>query len=99
MAIILKLYHHRIGCSSVPFRVTVTVESLKAFEDRAMDQKTFSVVAGVIFALVALAHLSRIYMGWSAVIGSWTAPMWVSWIGLIVAGGLSYFGLRLAARN
>ena len=25
--------------------------------------------------------------------------MWVSWIGLIVTGGLSYFELRLAARN
>ena len=59
-----------------------------------MDQKTFSVVAGVIFALVALLHLLRIYMGWPVVIGSWTAPMWVSWIGLVVAGGLSYFGLK-----
>ena len=64
-----------------------------------MDQKTFSVVAGAIFALVTLLHLSRIYMGWSVVIGSWTAPMWVSWIGLVVAGALSFFGLRLAARN
>ena len=52
-----------------------------------MGQKTFSVVAGVIFALVALLHLLRIYMGWPVVIGSWTAPMWVSWIGLVVAGG------------
>jgi hypothetical protein len=64
-----------------------------------MGQKTFSVVAGMIFALITLLHLLRIYMGWPVVIGSWTAPMWVSWIGLIVAGGLSYFGLRLAARN
>jgi len=64
-----------------------------------MDLKTFSVVAGVIFALVALLHLSRIYMGWPIVIGSWAAPMWVSWIGLVVAGSLSYFGLRLATRN
>ena len=31
-----------------------------------MDQKTFSVVAGVIFTLVALFHLVRIYMGWPA---------------------------------
>jgi hypothetical protein len=40
----------------------------------------------------------RIYMGWPIVIGSWTAPMWVSWIALalVVAGGLSYFGLSLA---
>jgi hypothetical protein len=68
-------------------------------EDRAVDQRTFNVVASVIFALVALLHLLRIYMGWPIVIGSWTAPMWVSWIGLVVAGGLSYFGLSLARRS
>ena len=64
-----------------------------------MDQKKFLVMVGAIFALVALLHLLRIYMGWTVVIGDWTMPMWLSWIGLVVAGGLSYFGLRLAARS
>jgi hypothetical protein len=64
-----------------------------------VDQRTFNVVASVIFALVALLHLLRFYMGWPIVIGSWTAPMWVSWIGLVVGGGLSYFGLSLASRS
>jgi hypothetical protein len=64
-----------------------------------MHHKTFSLAAGVIFALVALVHLLRIYMGWPVVIGNWEVPMWLSWIGFIVAGGLSYFGLRLATRN
>jgi hypothetical protein len=54
--------------------VIVVVEAL---EDRAVDQRTFNVVASVIFALVALLHLLRIYMGWPIVIGSWTAPMCV----------------------
>ena len=64
-----------------------------------MNRKTFLVAAGVIFALVALLHLSRIYLGWPIVVGSWTVPMWVSWIGLVVAGALSFFGLRLAAHD
>jgi hypothetical protein len=80
----------------VPFSVIVVVEAL---EDRAVDQRTFNVVASVIFALVALLHLLRIYMGWPIVIGSWTAPMWVSWTGFVVGGGLSYFGLILASRS
>ena len=63
-----------------------------------MEQKTFNIVAGVIFALVALVHLIRIWLGWPAGIGGWSVPMWVSWIGLIVAGGLAYFGLRLGVR-
>ena len=55
-----------------------------------MDQKTFTLLAGVIFAVVALLHLLRISMGWPVVIDDWTVPMWVSWIALVVAGGLSY---------
>ena len=63
-----------------------------------MDQKTFSIVAGVIFAVVALLHLLRLYMDWPVVIGDWSAPMWVSWIALVVAGILAIWGLAFAAR-
>lgn len=64
-----------------------------------MDQKTFSIAAGVIFAVVALFHLVRIYMGWPVMIGDWSVPMWLSWIGLIIAGGLAFFGMSLAPRD
>ena len=63
-----------------------------------MDRKMFSVVAGVIFAVVALFHLVRIVMDWSVIIGNWSIPMWVSWAALIVAAGLSFLGLRLSQR-
>ena len=64
-----------------------------------MTEKTFATIAAAIFALVALLHLLRLVMGWSVVIGSWTVPMWVSWVGLVVARGLSYCGARLAMRG
>ena len=63
-----------------------------------MDQKTFSLVAGVIFAMVALFHLMRIFAEWTVIIRDWSIPMWVSWIALVVAGGLSLLGLRLSER-
>jgi len=63
-----------------------------------MEQRTFVVTAGVVFALVALAHLVRIYFGWPIVISSWSIPMWASWAALVVAGGLAYFGLSAARR-
>jgi hypothetical protein len=66
---------------------------------QAMDLRTFSVTAGAIFALIALVHLIRIYFGWSIVIDSWSVPMWVSWIGFVVAGGLAYLGLRATRRQ
>jgi len=64
-----------------------------------MNQKTFTILASVIFALVALFHVLRIFLGWPAVIAGWTVPMWLSWIGLVVAGGLSCFGINLAMRG
>jgi hypothetical protein len=84
-----------------PVKATVRFERYlnKNSMGSLMDQRTFSIVAGVIFAAVALLHLVRIYMGWPVMIGGWSVPMWVSWIGLIVAGGLAIFGLTLAARH
>ena len=64
-----------------------------------MSQNTFTIIASVIFGVVALFHVLRIFLGWPAVIGGWTVPMWLSWIGLVVAGGLSYFGIKLATRG
>jgi hypothetical protein len=64
-----------------------------------MDQKRFNVVTGVIFAAVALFHALRLLMGWPVVIGGWTVPMWVSGIGLVVAGGLGYFALSFVRRR
>jgi hypothetical protein len=64
-----------------------------------MDAKTFSLVAGIIFAVVALFHLVRIFAEWTVIIGDWSVPNSVSWIALIVAGGLALVGLRLGQRE
>jgi hypothetical protein len=64
-----------------------------------MDAKTFSLVAGVIFAVVALFHLVRIVAEWTIIIGDWSVPKSVSWGALIVAGGLALVGLRLGQRE
>jgi hypothetical protein len=63
-----------------------------------MNRETFCIVGGVIFAVVALFHLLRIYMDWPVVIGDWSVPMGVSWIALVVAGILAIWGLAFAAR-
>ena len=60
-----------------------------------MNDTIFHLMAGAIFALIALLQALRIYMGWAVIIGSWSAPMWVSWIAVVVAGGLCYLALTL----
>jgi hypothetical protein len=64
-----------------------------------MNDKLFHLIAGTIFALVALLQALRIYMGWTVVIGGWNAPMWISWIAIVAAGGLSYFALTLKSHK
>jgi hypothetical protein len=64
-----------------------------------MSWKTYFLVAGIIFALVALAHALRIYMDWPVVIADWSVPKSVSWIALIVAGGIALLAFRLFGEN
>jgi hypothetical protein len=64
-----------------------------------MDRKTFCMLAGIIFTLVALFHLVRIYMDWPLMIADWSVPKWLSWVGLIVAGGLALFGFRFTTND
>jgi hypothetical protein len=64
-----------------------------------MDRKQYLMVAGAIFAVIALAHLLRAVMNWPIVIAGWIVPMWLSWLGFVIAGALSWFGLTLAKRD
>ena len=64
-----------------------------------MSQKTFSLVAGLIFFVVAVLHILRLVIGWHAVFAGWTIPMWVSWIALPIAGFLAFEGLRLSRKG
>ncbi len=60
-----------------------------------MGHKNYCVVSGVLFTLVALAHLLRIVYGMSIQIDDFAVPMLASWIGLIVPAGLAYWAFRL----
>jgi hypothetical protein len=64
-----------------------------------MSWKTYFLVTGIIFGLVALAHALRIYMDWPVLIADWSVPKSVSWIALIVTGGFALVAFRLFAEN
>ena len=64
-----------------------------------MSRRTYLLIAAVIFSLVALLHLARIIFGWSATVGDWSVPMWLSWIALIVTAALAYFGFSLSRQS
>jgi hypothetical protein len=47
--------------------------------------------------LVALFHLIRIFQDWPVIIADWSVPKSLSWVALVVAGGLALLGFRFAA--
>jgi hypothetical protein len=52
-------------------------------------------ISGGLFGLIALAHLLRLVRHWEIDLAGHMVPMWASWLGLVLAGGLSIWALRL----
>jgi hypothetical protein len=54
-------------------------------------------VASVITGLVSIAHLARLFLRFQVIVGSYTAPVWVSGVAFVVFGLLSFWLCRLAS--
>ena len=63
-----------------------------------MAQKTFLLIASIIFSLIALGHLSRLVFKWSASLGGRAVPFWINWVALLVFVYLASEGFRPARK-
>ena len=61
-------------------------------------ERAYRFIAGVVFTIVAAAHLWRIFTQADLVIMGWDVPLWLSWGGVAVATYLAYTSFLLAAR-
>ncbi len=68
-------------------------------EVETMKQKTFSLTAGLIFALVTLGHILRVVFALEWTVQGREIPMWASWVAVVIAAYLAYEGLRLARKS
>jgi len=64
-----------------------------------MSERIYFVVTGMVFCIVATAHLSRVIFQWEVGVGGWVAPQWVSVPGIILSTVLAVWGLVLARRS
>ena len=62
-----------------------------------MDAKSYSRVAAVIFAVIALLQLVRALAGWELTLNGSAIPLWASWLAAVVAGALACVGLTVRA--
>ncbi len=47
--------------------------------------KPFTQAASLIFAVVALAHLLRVFLGWPVIIDGYDVPPWMSVVACVAA--------------
>jgi hypothetical protein len=57
-----------------------------------MTPQKFSLLAALIFAVVAALQLARAVSGLPVTIGAASLPLWASWIAALVAAGLAWLG-------
>jgi hypothetical protein len=63
-----------------------------------MGSKPFTTAGVLLFALVALAHLYRLFTHFQVIFGNHRIPLWASWVGLIVPAVLAVGMWREAKR-
>jgi hypothetical protein len=68
-------------------------------QEAAMCQKTFSLIAAVVFLLITLGHLLRVVLGATFVVEGVSVPMWASVLAIILMGYLAFEGFRLWKRS
>ena len=59
----------------------------------------YLVVSGIIFGIVAAAHLVRAINGWSFVLGPVTISMAASWIAFVFLAGMCVWAIFLLTRS
>jgi uncharacterized protein YacL len=64
-----------------------------------MSQHAFSLAAGIVFLLIAFAHLLRIVFGTPVVVQNIPIPAWASWIAVVIMGFLAYEGFHFARKR
>jgi hypothetical protein len=58
-----------------------------------MTAKSYSRLAAVIFAVIAVLQLIRAASGWPITVGATTSiPLWASWVACVIAGVLAWVG-------
>jgi hypothetical protein len=58
--------------------------------------KPFTMIAVVVFSLVALLQLVRLVQGWQVIVNGWPIPLWASGVACVVAAGLAFMLWREA---
>ena len=57
--------------------------------------RTYLIVSALIFTVVAVVHLMRVMQGWMLQLGTFTVPIWMSVLALLLSGVIAFWGFSL----
>ena len=63
-----------------------------------MKMRSYLLLTTALFSIIALVHLMRFAFGWTAVVGTWTVPLSVSLLAVVVCALLAFWGMNLMRR-
>jgi len=69
------------------------------FKGDDMKSKTYLLISAVIFGLVCLGHILRVVFHWPLVIDTYEVPMAISWMGLVITGGLVVWAISMLTKE
>lgn len=58
----------------------------------------YPIVSGLFFGVIAVLHAVRAVYQWPVNVGTMEIPVWVSWIALVISGGLCVWAFRSRGR-
>ncbi len=64
-----------------------------------MKARSYEIFTALLFAFIAIVHLMRFALGWTAQVGTFTFPVWASIPAVILCGLLAIWGLTLARKG
>lgn len=62
-----------------------TLSQMKSFN----NTRIFSMIASVVFALLAILQLLRFVLGWTVLVNGFSMPLWASAVAFVMATALS----------
>lgn len=62
----------------------------------SIKKRNFFYLVGLLLGIVSIMHLLRLIFGLEVTIGAWNAPHWLSWLGTILTGYISYASWKFA---
>ena len=62
-----------------------------------MNFGTITIIITFILTIVSVLHLVRAWTASDIFVGSWSVPVWVSWILFLIAGCLAYHAWKFGS--